>query len=1029
MSKKQKSLPAKKIAKITDITMIILVLFILAISVKAYLSETMELFVVLAPLAIYIVIFYAYLVNVLQKQNEELETSNKELRKSIQKKHEFIYNISIQLRKPLHSIKHSLAFILGDKNVALSNFSSSKRLLEQSEKGIEQLEDVVSRLLDHSMITSGRTHLLMEQSDIKELINDVVRETTHLAEAKQVSIETVIPDLSDIPIDKSRIRQAIKNLVLNAIKFSPVQSSILIQAKEDKNRIQIDVIDHGEGMSPQKLETIFEEFSREVSLPFSEIHGSGLGLPIAQGIVEAHGGSIKAASKQGEGSTFTIILPEETAALSLLEERRQMRKFLAAIPHLTELADQSILQEIQDNFTQTFGISTIIVDNEGIPVTACDAGNEFCRMIKSCPKGAERCRQFSTRVETEALKDTRSKAYYCFAGLAHFSAPILVEHIHLGSIEIQGAQVFLPINPNKLKGIARDLGLNYDELLEKASSVPRFPEEKVYAAGELLYAIANTISSLCMHEHKLLHKIAELSTFSQIGRAITSNLDFDSLLDTILYTTISVIEADGGSIMLINENNELIIKVSYGLSNAILRETRVPIGKGISGYVAKEKKPVILYQGMPDEYLAPLLKRGHLKTAMCVPLIVKGEVIGVFNLTRKSGELFSEESLSLFKTFCSQAAIALEEAKLYTSMEAKTKQLEAFARIGEATLSTLDMDIALSLIIEAVSKVMHTQIASIRLLDDTGENLINMVGYGLSEQYLKRGVIKIGESIAGNVVKTGVCITVENINDDDRIKDRDSAIKEGIVSLISAPLIIRDRVIGCMTIYSKTQRTYTAEDMDLLFGLASQAAVVIEYIKIFKTIHEGLSRTSTALSEEISTLDSYDKEQGEKKAEYAELIAREMNFPATIVETIRMATLLHDIGKMVIPEKILQKPAALTKEEFETIKRHPLISEEILKKIELPWDVLSSIKQHHERIDGKGYPEGLTKEEINVEALIIEVVDAFYAMVSERPYRPAMSVKEATRELQQEAGKQFSPEVVWSFLNVLKKKGMDVWEA
>jgi putative nucleotidyltransferase with HDIG domain len=1028
MSKKQqpKPLPVKKIARITDVTMIILILFILAISIKSYFSGTMELFIVWAPLSIYIVIFYAYLVNALQKQNEELESSNKELRKSIQKKHEFIYNISIQLRKPLHSIKHSLAFIIGDKGVALSN----KRLLEQSEKGVEQLEDTVARLLDYSMITSGRTHLIMEQTDIKGLIGEVVSETTYVAEAKQVSIETVIPDdLPDIPIDKSRVQQAIKNIVLNAIKFSPVPSKVIIKAKEDKNRIQIDVIDHGEGMPPHKLETIFEEFSREVSLPFSEIHGAGLGLPIAQGIIEAHGGTIKVASKQGEGSTFTIILPKETATLSLLEERRQLRKFLTSIPHLTELVDQHILQEIQDNFTQTFGISTIIVDNEGSPVAACDTENEFCRMIKSCPKGAEKCRQFSARVEAEALKDTRSKAYYCFAGLAHFSAPILVEHIHLGSIEIHGTHVFLPINPNKLKGIAKDLEINYDELLEKASSAPRFPEEKVYAAGELLYAIANTISSLCMHEHKLLHKIAELSTFSQVSRAITSNLDFDALLDMILYTTISVLEADGGSIMLINENNELIIKISYGLPNAILRETRVPLGRGISGYVAMEKKPVILYHGMPDEYLTPLLKRGHLKTAMCVPLIVKGEVIGVFNLTRKSGEIFSEESLSLFKTFCSQAAIALEEAKLYASMEEKTRQLEAFTKIGEVTLSAIDMDVALNLIIEAVSRAMHTQMASIRLLDNTGENLINMAGYGLSDQYLKRGAIKVGHSIAGNVVKTRECMAVRDINMDDRIEDRTAAIKEGITSLMSAPLISRDKVIGCMTIYSKTQRAYTTEEMELFFGLASQAAVAVEYTKIFKTIRDGLSKTSVALSEAISSMDSYDRQQGEKKAEYAELIAREMNFSTVIIETIRIATLLHDIGKMVIPEKILQKPATLTKEEFETIKRHPLISEEILKKIELPWDVLSSIKQHHERIDGKGYPQGLTKEEISVEALIIEVVDAFYAMISERPYRPAMSVKEATRVLQEEAGKQFSPEVVGSFLSVLKKKGMDVWEA
>ena len=320
---------------------------------------------------------------------------------------------------------------------------------------------------------------------------------------------------------------------------------------------------------------------------------------------------------------------------------------------------------------------------------------------------------------------------------------------------------------------------------------------------------------------------------------------------------------------------------------------------------------------MQDEYLAPLLKRGHLKTAMCVPLVVKGKVIGVFNLTRKSGELFSEESLSLFKTFCGQAAIALEEARLYASMEEKTKQLEAFTKIGEVTLSVMDIDITLSLIIEAVSKAMNTQMASIRLLNNAGEDLMMMAGYGLSEQYLKRNAIKVGHSIAGKVVETRECIAVGDIRQDNRIEDTTSAIKEGIVSLLSAPLLIRDKAIGCITIYSKTQRTYTQEDVELLSGLAAQAATVIECTKIFEIIRDRLSKSSIALSKEISAMDSYDKEQGEKKAEYAELIAEEMNLSSTIVETIKIATLLHDVGKMVIPEKILQKPGALTKEEFD----------------------------------------------------------------------------------------------------------------
>jgi HD-GYP domain-containing protein (c-di-GMP phosphodiesterase class II) len=290
---------------------------------------------------------------------------------------------------------------------------------------------------------------------------------------------------------------------------------------------------------------------------------------------------------------------------------------------------------------------------------------------------------------------------------------------------------------------------------------------------------------------------------------------------------------------------------------------------------------------------------------------------------------------------------------------------------------------------------------------------------------MKKGDIKIGHSIAGRVVKEKKCIAVEDVSKDARIESPEYAAKEGIVSMLSAPLIVRDKVIGCITIYSKTMHTYTDEEIDILSKLGIQAAIAIEYVKTLKPIRDELSQKTMTLSEAISEIDAYDRKRAIEKAEYAELIAKELNLPDITTELVKSATFLYDIGKIAIPKKILSKPSVLNKEEFEIIKTHSEISKQILDGVVLfPWKISDTVKQHHERVDGSGYPEGLTKEAIFQEALIIEVVDAFCAMISDRPYRKALSVEEAVKELQKEAGKQFSPEVVTAFLNVLKKKGM-----
>ena len=155
---------------------------------------------------------------------------------------------------------------------------------------------------------------------------------------------------------------------------------------------------------------------------------------------------------------------------------------------------------------------------------------------------------------------------------------------------------------------------------------------------------------------------------------------------------------------------------------------------------------------------------------------------------------------------------------------------------------------------------------------------------------------------------------------------------------------------------------------------------------------------------------------------YSLSIGRYLKLSAKDMEMIKFCGLLHDIGKIGISESILGKPSSLTKREYELIKRHPVIGEQIVRQINFLKDGLPLIRHHHERYDGKGYPDGLSGDNIPLLARILSVADAFDAMTSDRPYRKAMSVKDAIRELIKGKGTQFDPEIVDVFCRILEEK-------
>lgn len=177
----------------------------------------------------------------------------------------------------------------------------------------------------------------------------------------------------------------------------------------------------------------------------------------------------------------------------------------------------------------------------------------------------------------------------------------------------------------------------------------------------------------------------------------------------------------------------------------------------------------------------------------------------------------------------------------------------------------------------------------------------------------------------------------------------------------------------------------------------------------------------SALVKTIDAKSSWTKGHSANVAEYAEQIAEGLGFSGDETKNLRLAGLLHDVGKIGTYDYVLDKPSKLTEEEYEVVKKHPALGVKILEGIKQLKDIIPFIRYHHERIDGKGYPDGLKGEEIPLGARILHVADSFDSMTSERPYRPPPGIEYAISEFKKYSGSQFDPHVVDAFLRILKK--------
>ncbi|HEX3009403.1 MAG TPA: HD domain-containing phosphohydrolase, partial [Bacteroidales bacterium] len=309
-------------------------------------------------------------------------------------------------------------------------------------------------------------------------------------------------------------------------------------------------------------------------------------------------------------------------------------------------------------------------------------------------------------------------------------------------------------------------------------------------------------------------------------------------------------------------------------------------------------------------------------------------------------------------------------------------------------------------VVDLATNVVGGKDCVLLLYEEEGQQFYPKIIRGIdTETYRSKILPKIGNIFKG--VATGKEAIIVHSNENSEISQ----------SMICAPLMIRNKVFGILSIRKKARgEHFSRKELDYITTLTKRASLNVENKILYESLYRSLLDTFKSLVASIQVRDSYTEEHSYRVTDMAMNMAKNMSCSAEEVESVRIAGMLHDIGKIAIPDRILLKPDKLTDYEYKVIKSHPEIGENILKPVMLLERERKIILHHHERYDGKGYPNGLSGVNIPFLSRLLAVADSFDAMTNNRPYRQAMPVKNAIIELKRNSNQQFDGDIVECFL-------------
>lgn len=355
-------------------------------------------------------------------------------------------------------------------------------------------------------------------------------------------------------------------------------------------------------------------------------------------------------------------------------------------------------------------------------------------------------------------------------------------------------------------------------------------------------------------------------------------------------------------------------------------------------------------------------------------------------------------------------------------LDKKVKELSLLYSISESmNISQMSSENLFDRIVKIAAELVEAEGASLLVFDNMSNELIVEAIKGNGANWKVGNTIPIDDKLPWKEVMEGKHFILNGGNGRQRKRAKSKPDKSN--SSVFIPLKIKDSVFGVLNVFDGINRSkFGQEDIKLLLTLARKASLNIENTVLYESMYTNLINTLQSLVAAIEARDRYTQQHSQRVTQLAVRIAEEMGCTQEEIDTIKFAGILHDIGKINISDAILLKKGKLTQEETKVIQTHPLIGEKILRPLGLLPAEKAIVRHHHERWDGKGYPDGLVGEEVPLLARIIAVADSYDAMTSNRPYRLARNNRKALDELVRCIGTQFDKDIVEAFKNIYLSK-------
>ena len=346
-------------------------------------------------------------------------------------------------------------------------------------------------------------------------------------------------------------------------------------------------------------------------------------------------------------------------------------------------------------------------------------------------------------------------------------------------------------------------------------------------------------------------------------------------------------------------------------------------------------------------------------------------------------------------------------------------RMDLLTEIGRKVGSVSELSQLVEQITQMTQHTIKASASSVLLLDVEKQELFFYVAEGKAGKALKQVRLSTQSGIAGWVARHGKPLIVNDVTKDERFdKGADEATGFTTGSIMCVPLVIQRRTIGVIEVLNKLDGSdFNEQDLEILVSVGSTAAMAIENTKLHQSVVDGYKSTIRALAAAIDAKDPYTRGHSQRVTEYALWGGVSIPMSQGELGLLEYAGILHDIGKIGMPDSILRKPGRLTPQEWDMVRRHPVIGANIINDIPFLEQARKLVLHHHEKYDGTGYPDGLVGNDIPIGARLLAVGDSFDSMTSDRSYRAALSANRALNELHKCSGTQFCSVAVEAFVS------------